>query len=207
MKLGFCQQVPHEEEKGFLTTDSSRRTGFWQQIPRDPPLLPGLALRSTCLLPKASHSAAALPQEGDWHQKPHNVVPACWRSVLISEASQADVCLLTESLLGLLPETCLFLLDLPCRSFLVPACCLRPATLLLLFPCAFASDHWTCVQWDAAGSWWWLSLLYAILTSFLSFKLLAFSSPLPSFVIVAILPFPISLIKIGNKLVAYQSLH
>ena len=53
---------------------------------------------------------------------------------LTTDSSRADACMLSDFLLGLLPETCCFLLDLPWHFFLVPACCPRLATLLLLFP-------------------------------------------------------------------------
>lgn len=54
----------------------------------------------------------------------------------------------------------------------ISACCLGPAMLLLLLsPWALALDHQNDMQWDAAGSWRWLSSLYVILaSSYLSYQ-------------------------------------
>ena len=106
---------------------------------------------------------------------------------LISEASRVNVRMLMDSLLGLLPETCCFLLDLPCRSFLVPACCLRPATLLLLLsPCTFASDHQNGVQ---RVHCWILVVTVRTLRNSCYFPIFSISR----------LPFPITLIHNSHR--------
>ena len=82
-----------------------------------------------------------------------------------------------------------------------PSRCPRPATLLLLFPCAFAPDHLNVLQRDCCRVL--VVTISALRNScfFLSFLSLAFPSPSLQSVIVSVLPFPISLIKICNKLV------
>ena len=64
-------------------------------------------------------------------------------------------------------------------SIPAPSCCLRPAMLLLLFPCAFAPDRWNVMQWDYCQI-----LVVTIPTSrnscfFLSFLLPSFPTLLP----------------------------
>ena len=169
---------------------TTMKAGFWQQITHDLPLPPGLALFSTCLLPKDGLSAAALPPKKvsairsltmkGLHA--HGLCRACYRRPASSSRTSS-------------------------RTYLVPApsCCPRPAKLLLLFPCAFALDHQNVVQQD------YCRILVVTIPDlcnscfFLSFLSLAFPSALPQSVIVSVLPFPISLIKIGNKLVGSTS--
>ena len=140
MRLGFWQQIPHEEEVSdyrFLTTwdvhAEEEQEGFWQEKPHDLPLPPGLALHSTCLLPKAGHSAAALlPMKVSSIRSlsteclcADGLSKACYRRPAASSW--------TSSWTYLIPA---------------PSCCPRLAMLLLLSPCAFASDHRTVVQRD-----------------------------------------------------------
>ena len=126
-------------------------------------LPPGLSLHSTTMLKK---------NKGVCHQIPHYGIPACW-----------------QTLLGLLLESCCFLPDWLCNFFLLPACCPRPATLLLLSsPAAFALDLRNGMQWDR---FWILVVTIPALQDSCFF-------PISS---IALLPFPISLIRTYNKLV------
>jgi len=94
---------------------------------------------------------------------------------LTTDSSRADACMLSDFLLHLLLPSALTLT-------LLSGTCLLPKTgnaAAAVPPCAFASDHQNGMQWDTAGSWWWLSPLHEILASFLSFLLPAFPSPSP----------------------------
>lgn len=86
-----------------------------------------------------------------------------------------------------------------------PSCCLRLATLVLLFPCVFAPDRQNIVQQDYC--WILVVTILSLRNScfFLSFLSLTFPFPSPQSVIVSVLPFPISVIKICNKLVGPTS--
>ena len=122
-----------------------------------------------------------------WLLPKHPGMP-CWQKKKDKKGTNnhEDRCLTSDASVWCLPaeglswacyhETCPFLLDLLCCC---TCFCLKPATLLLLSPCTFALDHLNSVQQDTAGSWWWLSLLYIILASFLSFLSPAFPSPSP----------------------------
>lgn len=137
-----------------LHAEEEKEEGFWHEKPHDLPLPPGLVLCSTCLLPKAGHSAAA--------PSPEKV------SAIRSLATK--VCMLTDSpgpatrdlLLrpGLFPGPTRYLhllaaQDRPC------CCCSSPALL--------PRSARTSCNGTAAGSWWWLSPLEAILASFYLF--------------------------------------
>jgi len=86
-----------------------------------------------------------------------------------------------------------------------PSHCPGPAMLLLLFPHNSALDHWNIMQQDYC--WILVVTISALRNScfFLSFLSLAFPSASPQSIIVSILPFPIFLIKICNKLVGATS--
>lgn len=166
------------------------KASFWQQIPHDLPLPPGLALCSTCLLPKDGPSAAALPPEEVSAIRSlttkglHADGPS--RARYQRPASSAWISSWTYSVPA-------------------PSRCPRPTMPLLLSPCTFAPDHQNVVQWDCC-----LILVVTIPALhnscfFLSFLLLAFPTPSPQSIIVSVLPFPISLTKICNKLVGSTS--
>jgi len=60
-------------------------------------------------------------------------------------------------LLGLLHDTCLFLLDQLLVAYYLPACCLRPAILPPPPPAltpASALDHQNSTQWIPLDPWW-----------------------------------------------------
>ena len=152
----------------FLTTDSSWRRGFWHEKPHDLPFPPGLALLSTCLLPKASHSAAALPQ----------------RRYLPSDPSLQNASMLMDSPgpatgdLLLTPDLpCNFFLDLPRTcTFLLPKTIHAAAALPLRFCLGPSERHAMGPLLDPGGD-------YPCFMQFL---------PLSNFSI-ACLPFPITL--------------
>ena len=126
------------------------------------------------------------------------------RSCLPSEPSLQKACMLTDSpgpatgdlLLppGLLPGPTWYLHLLAAQDR--PCCCM---------PCAFAPDRRNTMQQDYCRI---LVVTFPALRNsffFLSFLSPAFPSPSPQSIIVSVLSFPISLIKICNKLVGPTS--
>ena len=118
---------------------------FWHEKPHDLPLPPGLALRSTCLLSKAGYSAAALPLRGCLLSDPSlteclhadRLSRACYRRPATSSWTYLHLLVVQDQ----------------------PRCCCSPPVLL-------PQTIRTSCNRTAAGSWWWLSPLYAILASF-----------------------------------------
>jgi len=71
---------------------------------------------------------------GVWHQIPHEVMPACWRRGALHQMLHIMMPACWGTHLGLLPEACPFLLDLPCRcTCLLPKAGHTAATLPLRF--------------------------------------------------------------------------
>ena len=186
------------KKRGFLITDSSRpetcmlkkkKVFGLRSLMTCLSLLDLLCALPACCLRRLSLCCCSPSREGVCHQIPHYGRSACW-----------------WTLQGLLLETCCFLLDFfldllgTCTS-----CCPRLAMLLLLFPCVFAPDRQNIVQQDYC--WILVVTILSLRNSccFLSFLSLTFPFPSPQSVIVSVLPFPISVIKICNKLVGPTS--
>ena len=151
---------------------------FWQQIPHDLPLPHGLALRSTCLLPKTGHSAAAL----------------LLRRCLPSDPSLRKFCVLMDSP-GHVTGDLLLPPRLSSWTYSVPAPSYYPrlATLLLHF-CPRPSEH------HATGPLLDLGDDYPCFRQFLPLSMFSISR-LPFPITLNHLSSPIFLIKISNILV------
>ena len=143
MRLGFWLQIPHDLRDLYA---EEQEEGFWHEKPHDLPPPPGLALFSTCLLPKDGLSAAALPP---------------LRRCLPSDPSLRKACMLMNSPGPATRDLQFPLLPGPTRYLHLFAaqdqsCCCCSSPVLL---------PRTSFNRTTAGSWWWLSLIYAILAS------------------------------------------